>query len=96
MQSHAPGTVIMTINKGPRFPGVTGPTNVLAGPFVLMASAKTPDKTVYQVVKALFENRKKLVLSHKAFNGMHTKNMHLDIGLPYHPGAEKFFKEKGM
>ena len=68
----------------------------MAGPFVLVASTKTPADKVYKVVKAMHGNKKKLVTTHKAFNGMSPKKMHLEIGLPYHKGAEKFFKETGL
>ncbi|MDE0811841.1 MAG: C4-dicarboxylate ABC transporter substrate-binding protein, partial [Alphaproteobacteria bacterium] len=70
--------------------------NIFAAPFLLMAAAKTSDESVYQVVKAMFENKKKLVTTHKAFKGMKPKAMHTDVGVPYHPAALKFFKEQGM
>lgn len=96
MQKVAPGSHIATIMPGPAYPGVTGPTNIFAAPFLLMAADKTPDDAVYKVVKAIFENKKKLVTTHKAFNGMQPKAMHTDVGVPYHPGAVKFYKEQGM
>jgi uncharacterized protein len=96
MQKRAPGTVIQSIKPGKRFPFLKEPANVMAGPFVLVSSTKVDAKKVYEVVKAIYGNKKKLVTTHKAFNGMHQKNMHLNIGLPYHKGAEKFFKEAGL
>lgn len=96
MQKHAPGSRIETINKSPRYPGVEGPTNIFVAPFLLMASAKTPTDVVYKVTKAIYENKKKLVSSHKAFSGMDPNKMHAKIGVPYHPGALKFYKEKGL
>jgi hypothetical protein len=96
MQKRAPGTVIQSIKPGPRFPYLTKPANVMAGPFVLVSSTKVDAKAVYQVVKAIHGNKKRLVTTHKAFNGMHPKRMHLDIGLPYHKGAVKFYKENGL
>ena len=47
-------------------------------------------------MKAIVKNKKKLVTTHKAFKGMKPKAMHTDVGVPYHPGALKFFKEMGM
>ena len=96
MQKVAPGSLIQTIQPGPRYPGVEGPTNIFVMPFILTASAKTPDAIVYKVVKALHGNKKKLVSVHKAFGDFEGAKMHLDIGLPYHPGALKFYKEKGL
>jgi TRAP-type uncharacterized transport system substrate-binding protein len=37
-----------------------------------------------------------MVTMHKAFNGFDPKAMYLDIGVPYHPGAMKFYKEAGL
>ena len=96
MQKIAPGSHIATIMPSPGHPGVMGPTNIFAAPFLLMAAAKTSDEDVYKVVKAIFENKKKLVTTHKAFKGMKPKGMHTDVGVPYHPAALKFFKEQGM
>lgn len=96
MQKVAPGSHIATIMPNPAYPGVMGPTNIFAAPFLLMAAAKTSDEAVYKVVKAVFENKKKLVTTHKAFNGMKPKAMHTDVGVPYHPAALRFYKEQGM
>ena len=96
VQSIAPGAVLATVNPAPRFPGITKPVNTLIAPFIVNASTNTPNETVYKVVKALHANKKKLVNSHKAFGGFDPSKINLDLGLPYHPGAEKFFKESGL
>jgi len=96
MQKLAPGSRIETRHPGSKYPGILGPTNIFVAPFLLMASSKTPNDVVYKVTKAIYENKKKLVASHKAFGGMDQKKMHAEIGVPYHAGALKFYKEKGM
>ena len=96
LQKVAPGTIIETIRPGPRFPGVEGPTNIHAGPFLITAGSKTPNAVVYKLVQAIFENKKKLVASHASFEGLNPSKMNLDIGIPYHPGSIRFFKDKGM
>lgn len=96
MSKFVPGALIETINPAPVFPGVSGPTNIIASPFVLLASTKTPDDLVYKVIRTIHANKNKLVAVHKAFKGLDPKRLHLDIGVPYHPGALKFFKEKGI
>ena len=96
MQKVAPGSVIETIQPGPRFPGVAGPTNIFSGPFLITAGPNTPNDVVYKVVKAIYNNKKKLIAAHASFKGLDPSRMNLDIGIPYHPGALKFFKDKGM
>ncbi len=96
LQAVAPGAVIGTVMPGPGYPGVEGPTNTLVAPFIVNASTSTPDELVYNVVKALHANKRKLVASHKAFGGFDPAKINRDLGLPYHDGAKKFFKEAGL
>lgn len=96
MQKIAPGSYIATVQPGPTYPGVQGPTNIFAAPFLLVASDKTPDEAVYKVAKAIYENKAKLVTAYSSFNAMEQKDLHLDVGIPYHAGAVKFYAEKGM
>lgn len=96
LQKIAPGAVLATIKPSPRFPGMDKPVNTLIAPFIINASTKTDNETVYKVVKAIYGGKKKLVQSHKAFNGFNPKEINRDLGLPYHPGAIKFFKEAGL
>ena len=92
----APGALLETINPGPAYPGIESPVSVLSAPFILTAGTKVSDDVVYKVVKALYEGKAKLVAAHKAFGDMDTKKLNLDIGIPFHSGAQKFFKEKGL
>lgn len=92
----APGAVLATVKPAKRFPGITKPINTLIAPFIINASTKTDNETVYKVVKALHAGKKKLVKSHKAFGGYDPKHINRDVGLKYHPGAIKYFKEAGL
>lgn len=96
MNKIAPGTVIETVNPGPQYPGVTGPTNIMAMPFLLTASSKVSDADVYKMTKALHEGKKVMVAAFKGMRGFNPNKMYVDLGMPYHPGALKFYKEKGQ
>jgi TRAP transporter TAXI family solute receptor len=96
LHKFAPGTIIETVKPGPLFPGVTGPTNVLAAPFVLVAGTKTPDDMVYKLVKALHDNKKLMVSVFKGLRGFNPDRMYVDIGVPYHAGAMRYYKEMGQ
>lgn len=89
---------IVTVRPGPPFPGVRGPTNVLATPSVVTAGAHVSDEVVYKVVKAMAENKPELVKGHPSFRPFSpSKGMAATYpGLPHHPGAVKYFKEKGI
>ncbi len=96
LRKFAPGTIIETVKPGPLFPGVTKPTNVLAAPFVLTASTKTPDDMVYKLVKAMHDNKKLMVSVFKGLNAFDPNRMYVDVGVPYHAGAMRYYKEIGQ
>jgi TRAP transporter TAXI family solute receptor len=96
MQKITPGTLVESLNPSPLFPGITEPTNILASPFVLVTSTKTPEKTVYDVVKSIYGGKERLMTVHKAFGGLNPSKMHADLGVPYHSGASKFYAENGI
>jgi len=93
MRAVVPPASIVTVKPNPNIPGVEKPTHVQLLPFLLMASAKTPDDVVYKVTKAIYENKAKLVASLRAFNGFDPKMMNPALGLKVHPGAARFYKE---
>lgn len=96
MQAIAPGTVVEKIGPSPAYAGVTGPTNIAAAPFIITANAKVPDDVVYKLVKAMAANKKMMVAAFKGMAGFDPKTMYTDIGVPYHPGAMKYYRETGQ
>jgi len=63
---------------------------------LLVTSAKAPDDVVYNLVKAVFDNFDEFKKLHPAFAVLDPKDMiKAGITAPLHPGAEKFYKEKG-
>ena len=61
-----------------------------------VSSADVPDEVVYTVVKAVFENFDTFKGLHPAFGNLKPEQMISDsLSAPIHPGAEKYYKEKG-
>jgi TRAP transporter TAXI family solute receptor len=74
-------------------PQATTTYGVLA---TMVTSAKIPAETVYQVVKATFENFNEFKSLHPAFSNLDPKSMIKDgLSAPLHDGAAKYYKEKG-
>jgi TRAP transporter TAXI family solute receptor len=74
-------------------PNPTATYGVLA---TMITSAKVPDATVYALVKAVFDNFDEFKKLHPAFAHLDPKNMVKDgLSAPLHPGAIKYYKEKG-
>ena len=61
----------------------------------LMIRADLPDDLVYGITKALAKNVDSLGAVVKDVKGLTVKEMAFDVGVPYHPGALKFYKEVG-
>ena len=74
-------------------PNPTQTYGVLA---TLVASAKVPDDAVYALVKATFDNFDEFKKLHPAFANLDPAKMVSDgNSAPLHPGAAKYYKEKG-
>lgn len=61
----------------------------------LVISAKLPETLVYKITKVLSENVGRLSDVVKDMKGVSAKDLALDIGVPFHPGALKYYKEVG-
>ncbi|MEE9351036.1 MAG: TAXI family TRAP transporter solute-binding subunit [Thiotrichaceae bacterium] len=62
-----------------------------------VSSAKVPDKVIYEVVKAVFENFDDFKKLHPAFKNLKKTEMVKDaLSAPLHAGAEKYYKEVGL
>lgn len=61
-----------------------------------VTSAKVPEDVVYVVVKAVFENFEQFTKLHPAFANLKEEEMiKASLSAPLHPGAEKYYKERG-
>ncbi len=63
----------------------------------LLVGAHTPDEVVYKYVKAIAENQDRVQKIGGSIKAFTTANMtNNPAGLPFHPGALRYYKEKGM
>jgi hypothetical protein len=96
MKKIMPYAYVKLVNPSPAFVGLDGPTKLMAYDYLVAVGAHVKDDTVYKIAKAMYENKPKLAESLKAFNIWDPATMHKAMPAPYHQGAEKFFKEKGI
>jgi TRAP transporter TAXI family solute receptor len=59
----------------------------------LIMRCSTPEDLVYKVTKALANNTEQLGNVVAAVKGLTTKELAIDVGVPYHPGARRFYRE---
>ncbi len=64
----------------------------------LVTSAKLPDEVIYEVVKGMYSEptQKALAAGHTKGKLITKENAVKGAGIPFHPGAEKFYKENGL
>ena len=77
-------------------PGIDEPTFVNVIDYTLFAGADVSEDMVYKTVKALWEKESDLLAGGPFWNGFTKEEMGKDVGLTYHPGAIKFYKEMGV
>ena len=64
---------------------------------ILVAHEKMDDKTAYNIVKTIFDKRQDLINVHKEAANFKLENQKADASpIPFHPGAVKYFTEKGV
>jgi TRAP transporter TAXI family solute receptor len=64
---------------------------------ILVAHETMDDKTAYDIVKTIFDKREDLIAVHKEASSFKLENQKVAASpVPYHPGAVKYFAEKGV
>ncbi|MBK0399896.1 TAXI family TRAP transporter solute-binding subunit [Limibaculum sp. M0105] len=81
---------------GGMYTGTDTDTTTFGVRATFVSSTNSDDDTVYQVVKAVFDNFDRFKKLHPAFENLKEEEM-ISAGLsaPLHPGAEKYYKERG-
>jgi len=62
----------------------------------LVTAKDTPEETVYQLTKTIYENREAVTAKHPAGKAINPKNAAREVGTDFHPGAIRFYKEIGI
>lgn len=62
----------------------------------LVTHSEVSDETAYQMTKQLFENIPALTAAHKAAENIRIEDALKGMPIPLHPGAERYYKEKGQ
>ena len=63
---------------------------------MLSARADLEADIVYKIIDAMYSDLAQLKKAHAKFKDISMENGLIGMGIPLHPGAEKYFKEKGV
>ena len=94
MNKQNPGYIKRVIKAG-TYPKQDKDVPVIGYSTHIVAACDLPEDTVYQMTKAMAENVDAMAAVVKPISGLTPKDMAIDIGVPLHKGAAKYYKEKG-
>jgi TRAP transporter TAXI family solute receptor len=97
LEQYVPGSYVLTLKPSPAYEQIRSEIPVQAYDVVFFTNAKISDDVIYRITKAVFENKTDLAAVFPALNQFNPERMAKEFkGLEYHPGAIKFFREKGL
>lgn len=96
MREVMPMAGMKVINPDPAYVGILKPTIVQTEDYAVMTGTHLSDEAAYKIAKTLYEKRDELAKIASAFKRYDPKDLVADRGVPFHPGAIRFYKEKGV
>lgn len=81
-----------TIKAG-TYPGMDKDVQTIGTWTHLIMRCSTPEELAYRITKSLARNTEHLGNVVSAVKGLTAKELAIDVGVPYHPGARKFYRE---
>jgi len=79
------------------YPGQDKDNHISVVQNILVANADMPDKVAYDIVKTFIEKRDDLIAVHGEAKSITLENQSSkNSPIPWHPGAVKYFGEKGV
>lgn len=90
-----PFFVEYTIPAG-TYKGQNSDVKTVAVMATLATNSEASEDVIYNITKALFDNQAELAQAHAKGQELSLEKAVEGISIPFHPGAEKYFKEKGL
>ncbi|MCL6610211.1 MAG: TAXI family TRAP transporter solute-binding subunit [Peptococcaceae bacterium] len=85
----------VTIPKG-TYKGIDEDVTTTGSLATLCVRADLPEETVYNIIKTIVEKRDDIAKVHEKGKTIDLKTATNGFSIPLHPGAEKYYKEKGV
>ncbi len=90
------GVYYVDLQPSPKFPAIKAPTTTVGYDFMLFTGKDVSNEAIGKVLKAIYDSEKDIKASSPLWTNYSSKGMAKDVGLPYHPGAEAFYKSVGV
>lgn len=85
-----------TTIPGGIYNGIDEDVQTLSVRATLIASEDVPDYAITQLLEAMFDNQDTLAASNAKFEELSLEDAVKGVSVPFHPGAEAYFKEAGV
>ncbi len=95
MRKINPAYKLVTVPKG-TYPKQDKDVQVIGYYTHVVAACSLPEDTVYKMTAAILPKKDDMASIYKEMAKLSPEIMAQDIGVPFHPGAAKWFKEKGI
>lgn len=90
-----PGYIKLDVTKD-HYKSIKSPVTTLGAVTIMVVNKDVPDDVVYKITKALWDNHGDLVKVKGVWKKVKLENALLGAALPVHPGAKKYYTEKGV
>lgn len=77
------------------YPNQPEPVQTIGLPFVIFATTRLDADMVYDMTKAIAENKERMIKGHSAFKDWKPEDMPNGLGIKLHDGAARYYKERG-
>lgn len=91
-----PWGYLVEIKPGPFYTGVDKPMKVYSFDNIMITSAKAPDEFIYKLLDSMEKGKADIVNVAPAMAEFSAAFAYKQYGVPYHPGALKYYKERGL
>jgi uncharacterized protein len=78
------------------YKGLAAPYETALQPNLMVCQDSLDEEAVYQFTKAMYEYHNDIAAIHQSASVMTLENALKGVPIPLHPGAERYFKEKGV
>jgi uncharacterized protein len=96
-KKHFPPAYTQVVSPAPGVAGISEPTPIMAYDAVMVTHAGAPEDIIYKMTKTLHEQSEAVAKSSPTLRGFTPAGMaKVTDAVQYHPGAIKYYKEKGL
>jgi hypothetical protein len=85
-----------TVIPADTYQGVSEDATTVSVRATLIVATDISEDAVYELTKAMFENKDELAAGHDKFSLLNLEDAVKGIDVPFHPGAAKYYAEQGI